>query len=27
MMVEAVLRPKAERKGSVTDIQYFRPVE
>ena len=27
MMVEAVLRPKAERRGSVTDIRYFRPVE
>ena len=27
MVVEAVLKAKAERKGSVTDIRYFRPVE
>ena len=26
MPVEAVLRPRGERRGSITDILYFRPV-
>jgi len=25
MKVEAVLKPKNQREGSVLDIQYFRP--
>jgi uncharacterized OB-fold protein len=25
--VEAVFKPKAERAGSILDIQYFRPIE
>ena len=25
MRVEAVFKPKAEREGSITDIEYFRP--
>ncbi len=27
MPVEAVFKPKAEREGSILDIQYFRPIE
>lgn len=27
MPVEAVFKPKAERQGSILDIQYFRPSE
>jgi uncharacterized OB-fold protein len=26
MEVEAVLKPKAERRGAITDIEYFKPV-
>ena len=26
MAVQAVLKPKKERKGSITDIKYFKPV-
>ena len=26
MMVEAVLKPKADRVGSILDIKYFKPV-
>jgi uncharacterized OB-fold protein len=26
MPVEAVFKPKAEREGSILDIQYFRPI-
>jgi len=26
MDVEAVFKEKAERKGSITDIKYFRPL-
>ncbi len=27
MAVEPVLKPQAERRGSITDIEYFRPTE
>jgi uncharacterized OB-fold protein len=27
MKVEAVLKPKNERKGAITDIEYFKPSE
>jgi uncharacterized OB-fold protein len=27
MPVEAVFKPKGERKGSILDIKYFRPVK
>ena len=27
MKVEAVLKPKKERKGAITDIEHFRPSE
>ncbi len=27
MMVEAVLKPKSKREGSILDIRYFRPVK
>ncbi|MDO8056589.1 MAG: OB-fold domain-containing protein, partial [Candidatus Hermodarchaeota archaeon] len=26
MPVEAVFKPKAEREGSILDIEYFRPI-
>jgi hypothetical protein len=27
MKVQAVLKPKKERKGSITDIKYFKPID
>jgi uncharacterized OB-fold protein len=26
MRVEAVFKPKEERRGEITDIKYFRPI-